>query len=80
EGRLSQHGSANALDFAGFRLANGERIDLLRDWNDSGAKGQFLRSVQQAACEHFNTVLGPDYNAAHRNHFHLDMGMWRVCR
>jgi hypothetical protein len=25
-------------------------------------------------------VLGPDYNAAHRNHFHLDMGPWWVCR
>lgn len=80
EGRLSQHATANALDIAGFRLANGERIDLLRDWNDSGAKGRFLRSVQQAACEHFNTVLGPEYNAAHRNHFHLDMGMWQICR
>ncbi|WP_208534621.1 extensin family protein, partial [Pseudomonas aeruginosa] len=25
-------------------------------------------------------VLGPDYNAAHRDHFHLDMGLWKVCR
>lgn len=27
-----------------------------------------------------NTVLGPDYNAAHHDHFHLDMGLWQVCR
>lgn len=80
EGRLSQHASANALDIAGFRLANGQRIDLLKDWNDPGEKGRFLKEVQQAACKHFNTVLGPEYNAAHRNHFHLDMGLWRVCR
>ncbi|KQQ68037.1 extensin [Pseudomonas sp. Leaf127] len=80
EGRLSQHASANALDIAGFRLANGQRIDLLKDWNDPGEKGRFLKAVQQAACKHFNTVLGPEYNAAHRNHFHLDMGLWRVCR
>lgn len=80
EGRLSQHASANALDIAGFRLADGQRIDLLKDWSDSGEKGRFLKALQQAACTHFNTVLGPEYNAAHRNHFHLDMGMWRVCR
>lgn len=80
EGRLSQHASANALDIAGFRLADGQRIDLLKDWNDSGEKGRFLKAIQQAACTHFNTVLGPEYNAAHRNHFHLDMGLWRVCR
>lgn len=80
EGRLSQHASANALDIAGFRLADGQRIDLLKDWSDSGEKGRFLKALQQAACTHFNTVLGPEYNAAHRNHFHLDMGLWRVCR
>ncbi|GAB7532260.1 extensin family protein [Pseudomonas sp. 3A(2025)] len=80
EGRLSQHASANALDIAGFRLADGQRIDLLKDWSDSGNKGRFLKAIQQAACTHFNTVLGPEYNAAHRNHFHLDMGLWRVCR
>lgn len=79
-GRLSQHASANALDIAGFRLADGQRINLLRDWKDSGDKGRFLRQVRDGACKNFNTVLGPDYNAAHQNHFHLDMGAWRVCR
>lgn len=32
EGRLSQHASANALDIAGFRLADGRRISVLKDW------------------------------------------------
>nr|WP_154660655.1 extensin family protein [Pseudomonas cremoricolorata] len=80
QGRLSQHASANALDISGFRLQNGERILLARDWQGDGPKAQFLRAVQQAACTHFSTVLGPDYNAAHANHFHLDMGLWQVCR
>lgn len=80
DGRLSQHATANALDIAGFRLADGQRINLLRDWKDSGDKGRFLRQVRDGACKDFNTVLGPDYNAAHQNHFHLDMGRWRVCR
>ena len=79
-GRLSQHASANALDIAGFRLRDGQRIVLARDWQGSGDKAVFLREVHQAACEHFSTVLGPEYNAAHRDHFHVDMGRWQVCR
>jgi len=34
---------------------------------------RFLRAAHQAACRHFGTVLGPEANEAHRNHFHLDM-------
>ncbi|MDR0279951.1 MAG: extensin family protein [Paucimonas sp.] len=80
DGRLSQHATANALDIAGFRLKDGQRIELQRDWSGDGEKARFLRQVRDGACESFNTVLGPDYNAAHHNHFHLDMGRWRVCR
>jgi len=80
EGRLSQHASANALDIAGFRLADGRSISVLKDWSREGDKARFLRQVRDSACDDFNVVLGPDYNAAHRNHFHLDMGRWWVCR
>jgi hypothetical protein len=79
-GRLSQHASANALDVAGFRLADGRRISVLADWNGVGDKALFLRQVSSGACRSFNTVLGPEYNAAHRNHLHLDMGRWSMCR
>ena len=79
-GRLSQHATANALDIAGFRLADGQRVDVLKDWPGEGAKARFLRALHAGACDSFNTVLGPDYNAAHRNHFHVDMGSWHVCR
>ncbi|AZF09496.1 Extensin-like protein [Pseudomonas sp. R2-37-08W] len=80
EGRLSQHASANALDIAGFRLADGRRISVLKDWPGEGADARFLREVRDGACHAFNGVLSPDYNAAHRNHFHLDMGRWWMCR
>ncbi|UII72735.1 extensin family protein [Pseudomonas sp. HN11] len=80
EGRLSQHASANALDVAGFRLADGRSISVLKDWPGEGDKARFLRQVRDSACDDFNVVLSPDYNAAHRNHFHLDMGRWWVCR
>jgi hypothetical protein len=80
DGRLSQHASANALDIAGFRLADGRSISVLKDWPGEGDSARFLRQVRDRACDDFNVVLSPDYNAAHRNHFHLDMGRWWVCR
>ncbi|MCS3421119.1 hypothetical protein M2399_006333 [Pseudomonas sp. BIGb0450] len=80
DGRLSQHASANALDIAGFRLADGRTISVLKDWPGDGEGARFLRQVRDGACKDFNVVLSPDYNAAHRNHFHLDMGRWWVCR
>lgn len=80
QGRISQHASANALDIAAFRLADDRRITVLQGWKGSADDAEFLRQVHQNACKYFNTVLGPAYNAAHRNHFHVDMGGWAVCR
>ncbi|MGQ4273615.1 extensin-like domain-containing protein [Terrihabitans sp. B22-R8] len=78
--RRSQHARANAIDIAGFTLAGGEAISVRRDWTESEKKSEFLRAVRQGACGPFGTVLSPDYNAAHADHFHLDMANWRVCR
>jgi hypothetical protein len=39
----------------------------------TAAKVAFLHEVHSAACAIFATVLGPDANRYHRNHFHLDM-------
>lgn len=84
-GDWSEHARANAVDIAGFGLRDGRRISVLRDWSDSGAKGQFLRRVRDSACELFATTLSPDYNAAHADHLHLDQAYrgpmgWRACR
>jgi hypothetical protein len=78
----SEHATADAVDIAAFRLADGTRITLVSDWEAKGSKGRFLRDVRDGACGTFSTVLSPDYNAAHRDHFHLDQAkrMWRVCR
>ena len=78
--RRSQHASANALDLAGFRLADGTRITVARDWKGDDDKARFLRLVRNAACDAFNVTLGPEYNAAHHDHFHVDMGGSRICR
>ncbi|MCT8002297.1 extensin family protein [Sphingomonas sanguinis] len=81
----SEHARANAVDIAGFRLSDGRRISVVRDWRDQGAVGRFLRQVRDDACDLFATTLSPDYNAAHADHFHLDQAYrgpmgWRACR
>ncbi|MEG3088681.1 extensin-like domain-containing protein [Sphingomonas sp. PB4P5] len=85
QGDLSEHASANAVDVAGFRLEDGTRVSIIGDWQDQGDKGTFLRAVRTGACDLFATVLSPDYNAAHRDHLHLDQANrgatgWRACR
>lgn len=79
-GARSQHAYANALDVAAFRTASGQRISVLRNFRDEGAKGRFLRRVRDGACPWFRAVLSPDYNAAHRDHLHLDRGRFGACR
>jgi hypothetical protein len=85
EGQWSEHASANALDVAGFQLADGRRVSVLADWRDRSGKGRFLHAVRDGACRLFATTLSPDYNAAHRDHLHLDQAKrgavgWRGCR
>jgi hypothetical protein len=85
EGAWSEHSTANAVDIAGFRLEDGSRITVLGAWRDEGAKSAFLRDVRDGACDLFATVLSPDYNSAHRDHFHFDQAQrgefgWRGCR
>lgn len=76
----SRHATAEALDVAGFILADGRRIRVVNDWDDDTVQAEFLRSVRDGACKYFDAVLSPDYNEAHRDHFHLDRGPYRVCR
>jgi hypothetical protein len=84
-GDWSEHATADAIDIAAFRLSDGTRISVLDDWGKAGEKASFLRDVRSGGCKLFSTVLSPEYNAAHRDHLHLDqaergeMG-WRACR
>jgi hypothetical protein len=41
-------------------------------------KAAFVKKVHDDACRDFGTVLGPAANAAHKNHFHLDMKVRRA--
>ena len=79
-GRLSQHAYSNAIDVSGFVLADGRRVLLDGGWAGDAASRDFLRALHKSACRRFGTVLGPDYNAAHYNHFHFDMSGNGYCR
>lgn len=80
EARRSEHAFANAIDVSGFRLADGQRATILGDFRDESPKGRFVRQVRDGACRWFRATLSPDYNAAHRDHLHLDFGRYRTCR
>ena len=84
--RLSEHGRANALDVRGFVLAGGEVVSVRHGWHSWGGESAFLREVHRGACRIFTTVLGPNADRYHRDHFHFDLarhgrrGTYRVCR
>ncbi len=79
-GRRSEHATANAVDVAGFVLADGTKISVLADWGKKSPSGRLLERAHERACNHFDTVLGPDYNELHRDHFHFDNGGHETCR
>lgn len=79
-GKLSEHASANALDIGGFRLSDGRKVAVLSGWNGVAEEQRFLRDIRTSACKRFQTVLSPDYNAAHYDHLHFDMGRGPFCR
>jgi hypothetical protein len=77
---MSEHATANAFDISGFRTKSGKVISVKRDWNAKSAEDRFLLVVRNGLCDWFNSTLSPDYNAAHADHFHVDMGWWQTCR
>ncbi len=81
-GRISAHGRGNAIDVGGIRLRDGRRITVLADWDDGSDEERFLKRIRDDACRIFGTVLSPEYNAAHRDHLHLEIqeSDWTMCR
>lgn len=72
-GRRSAHATADAVDISAFVLEDGRRISILDDWSSGNRQErEFLRIVHASACKRFSTVLGPEYNRAHRDHLHLE--------
>ena len=79
-GQWSEHAFANAWDIMGFELRDGRVISVLSDWDGDKDRRRFLRDVRGKACQIFRVTLSPDFNAAHKDHFHVDMGPTIACR
>ena len=86
----------NRYDKLMARLAAGEKIlidgatgtevgrrgvpAVSKAWNSGGANQRFFAAIHSSACKRFGTVLSPNYNGAHRDHFHFDMSGNGFCR
>ena len=70
---MSEHAFGDALDIAGFTLADGRKITVKDGWHGSPEEQGFLHDVQLYACQTFTTVLAPGYNVYHYDHIHLDL-------
>lgn len=79
---ISEHSFGLAYDLRALTTRNGHTITIEHDYekgNDDPrtANGRFLFQVAMRLRRetHLTHVLTPDFNADHRNHFHLDRGL-----
>jgi hypothetical protein len=82
---VSEHSYANAIDLYAFRLSDGRRVAVQRDFGTlkvepAAVPGLFLRTVARRAYDegHFSVVLTRFFDELHRDHFHLDMARYRI--
>ena len=73
--RISEHGRGKAIDIAGFILANGTEISVLKHYKSQ--QGKPIRSAHKGACGIFGTTLGPGSDGYHQDHLHLDTARYR---
>ncbi len=70
--KLSEHAKGRAIDISSFVMRDGSRITVLDGWDKSG-DSRLLRRAHKAACGTFGTVLGPESDQHHQDHFHFDV-------
>lgn len=76
----SKDGSKNGVQKARLEAAakgKGKAVEIVKATGTLSAaktaESAFLKRLHHGACGVFTTVLGPEANEAHRNHFHFDM-------
>lgn len=74
--KISEHGKGRAIDISGFTLKDGTEISVLKHWGN-GTYGRILKKMHRSACGPFGTVLGPNSDRHHRDHFHFDTARYR---
>lgn len=74
--KISEHGRGRAIDISGIQLADGSEMTVLEGWR-SKQYGPALKAMHKAACGPFGTVLGPEADRFHQDHFHFDVANYR---
>jgi len=84
-GSLSAHAFGSAVDISAFHPAKGTPAIIVRDYGEpkrpsaaQESRRNFLHAVFRRLRRgaDLTYAVGPDFNAAHRDHFHLDRGGW----
>ena len=70
-GKISEHGSGNAIDISGFVTTAGRLYTVAANYNAQ------IRKAQKAGCGIFHTILGPGSDGYHENHIHFDVAPYR---
>ncbi len=74
--KISEHGKGHAIDIAAVTLRDGSVISVAEHWG-KGKRGRILAAMHKGACGPFGTVLGPNADRHHRDHFHFDTARYR---
>ena len=69
--RVSEHAKGKAIDIAAFQFRDGSELSVKEHWGE-GRNGRLLKRLHQSACGPFGTVLGPESDRHHQDHFHFD--------
>lgn len=74
--KISEHGKGHAIDISAINLKDGSQITVLKGWKNKRDK-RILQKLHASACGPFGTVLGPNANRYHLDHFHFDTARYR---
>jgi hypothetical protein len=77
KGVLSEHAFGLAFDLKSMTTKKGKVVTIAKDWGKDNKTGEMLvtfrrRMLKETGITH---VITPDYNAAHRDHLHIDRGL-----
>jgi hypothetical protein len=85
QAKTSEHATGNAVDIMALGLTDKRQIAISVVADQNNPDHRLLMALRLTACGYFTTVLGPGANAAHANHYHLDLGVhgtsgnYRIC-
>ena len=85
QAKTSEHAAGNAVDIMALGLTDKRQIAISVVADQNNPDHRLLMALRLTACGYFTTVLGPGANAAHANHYHLDLGVhgtsgnYRIC-